>query len=190
MDAKLAANAQKAADNAAAHDLATKKILFGYLEQQLAVGGLTKGETEALLEQGKQWGIFSDTSIKSMRAAMATAGDLAAKIDNMPSEKSIHVAMTVEEIFNSNRVAATMGHKAAGGPVAAGETYLVGEAGPEILTMGGNGFITPNQQIGGGGNIALSVNVSGGGIIADPQEVGRQMVPALRYALRQLGMAA
>ncbi|MBA3936923.1 MAG: hypothetical protein H0X38_05630 [Planctomycetes bacterium] len=40
--------------------------------------------------------------------------------------------------------------RANGGPVAAGSTYLVGERGPELLTMGGNGNVTPNSRIGGG----------------------------------------
>jgi len=45
------------------------------------------------------------------------------------------------------------GKKAGGGGVNAGETYLVGEDGPELLTMGGsNGYVTPNNAIGGGGN--------------------------------------
>jgi hypothetical protein len=41
------------------------------------------------------------------------------------------------------------GGKAAGGPVMAGRSYLVGEHGPEILRMGNNGFITPNAVMGG-----------------------------------------
>jgi hypothetical protein len=41
------------------------------------------------------------------------------------------------------------GGKAAGGPVMAGRSYLVGEHGPEILRMGGSGFITPNAVMGG-----------------------------------------
>jgi hypothetical protein len=41
------------------------------------------------------------------------------------------------------------GGKAAGGPVMAGRSYLVGEHGPEILRMGSNGFITPNAVMGG-----------------------------------------
>lgn len=39
------------------------------------------------------------------------------------------------------------GGRAAGGPVNAGETYVVGENGPELLQMGGNGFITPNDRL-------------------------------------------
>lgn len=34
------------------------------------------------------------------------------------------------------------GPRAAGGPVEAGGTYLVGEQGPELVTMGGNGHVT------------------------------------------------
>lgn len=42
------------------------------------------------------------------------------------------------------------GGKAEGGPVAAGKTYLVGERGPELLSMGSSsGHITPNGGIGG-----------------------------------------
>lgn len=42
------------------------------------------------------------------------------------------------------------GGKATGGPVQAGMSYLVGERGPEILSMGQNGFVHPNSSAGGG----------------------------------------
>jgi hypothetical protein len=41
------------------------------------------------------------------------------------------------------------GGKAMGGSVMGGKSYLVGEHGPEILRMGGSGFITPNSAMGG-----------------------------------------
>lgn len=37
--------------------------------------------------------------------------------------------------------------RASGGPVRAGGTYLVGERGPEVLTMGGNGWVTNNREL-------------------------------------------
>jgi len=43
--------------------------------------------------------------------------------------------------------------RASGGPVSAGRSYLVGERGPEVLTMGGNGWVTPNRELGGGGDV-------------------------------------
>ena len=57
------------------------------------------------------------------------------------------------------------GKRAAGGPVSGGQSYLVGEKGPEIFTPSGSGMITANSAIGGGNT--LIVNVQG----ADPQAV-------------------
>lgn len=53
------------------------------------------------------------------------------------------------------------GPKAKGGPVSSGKTYLVGEEGPELLTMGGNGNITPNGEF-GMGNVVVQVINQGG----------------------------
>ncbi len=39
------------------------------------------------------------------------------------------------------------GHRAAGGPVTMGRTYLVGEEGPELFTPGQSGSITPNDTL-------------------------------------------
>jgi len=69
------------------------------------------------------------------------------------------------------------GARATGGAVSAGGTYLVGERGPELLSIGGQGGrITPNDQMGGGG---ITVNVNG----ADPNAVVR----ALQQYVRQSG---
>lgn len=38
--------------------------------------------------------------------------------------------------------------RAMGGPVSTGRTYVVGERGPELVTMGGSGYVTPNSAIG------------------------------------------
>ncbi len=56
------------------------------------------------------------------------------------------------------------GGRAIGGPVSAGKSYLVGERGPEILRMGGQGgFIVPNHQIAssrsGGGDRHFHIKV-------------------------------
>jgi len=42
----------------------------------------------------------------------------------------------------------TSGAKAAGGPVYAGRSYLVGEKGPEIMTTRSNGTVIPNEAVG------------------------------------------
>ena len=69
------------------------------------------------------------------------------------------------------------GARAAGGPVAPGGTYLVGERGPELFTPSSSGNITPNHAMGGGNTI--TVNVNGG----DPNSIVR----ALQQYVRQSG---
>ncbi len=51
------------------------------------------------------------------------------------------------------------GFRAAGGPVSAGSSYVVGEKGPEIFTPDSSGSITPN---GAGNSIVVNVNVEKG----------------------------
>lgn len=76
--------------------------------------------------------------------------------------------------------------RASGGPVRAGETYLVGENGPEVLQMGGaGGNVIPNNKLSGAGtNITLNVNVAP---TANPAEVGHAVIDALKAAARQGG---
>ena len=81
------------------------------------------------------------------------------------------------------------GKRASGGPVDAGATYLVGEQGPELLTMGsGGGVITPNDSISTGPTSAagatynISVNA---GMGADGATIGQQVIQAIKaYELR------
>lgn len=42
-------------------------------------------------------------------------------------------------------------HRQFGGPVQAGKSFLVGEAGPELFTPRLSGFVTPHDELGGGG---------------------------------------
>jgi len=51
------------------------------------------------------------------------------------------------------------GARAAGGPVDAGRTYLVGEQGPELFIPGSNGTIAPNAALTGGGGQAVRIEV-------------------------------
>lgn len=92
------------------------------------------------------------------------------------------------------------GARADGGSVIGGNRYLVGERGPEILTMGGNGFVTPNHQIrtasagaGGGGDshFHAHVTVQGNGS-ADAnrrtgQQVGQAAMAEMQRAQRRNG---
>ncbi|KQW27033.1 hypothetical protein ASE36_18985 [Rhizobium sp. Root274] len=80
---------------------------------------------------------------------------------------------------------ANSGHRAAGGPVWGGSSYLVGEKGPEIFTPGRTGTITPNGKAGGGDVI---VNLGGVTIhgVANDEEAAQRLVAVIE---RRVGEA-
>lgn len=67
------------------------------------------------------------------------------------------------------------GGRAAGGPVTAGTTYLVGEKGPELFTPNTSGAIVPNSAMGGSGT---TINLTVNGAI-DPEGTARTIVDVL-----------
>jgi hypothetical protein len=55
------------------------------------------------------------------------------------------------------------GARAMGGQVNSGNSYLVGENGPEIVHMNGNGNVQANHNLGGGeNNVTVNVNIQSG----------------------------
>jgi hypothetical protein len=73
------------------------------------------------------------------------------------------------------------GGRAQGGNVQGGRSYLVGEYGPEVVTMGGNGTVTPNM----GGNVSVNVNVdSTGGSVESNESFGKQLGNAIKATVQ------
>lgn len=64
---------------------------------------------------------------------------------------------------------------ASGGPVRAGGSYIVGEAGPELFTPSRSGSITPNGAMGGN---TYSITVQAG--VGDPRAIGQQVVEYIK----------
>lgn len=71
------------------------------------------------------------------------------------------------------------GGRAAGGPVEAGKTYMVGENGPELLRMGSAGNVTPNHALGGSGGVAVN-------IVLNAEGADRTALAALRADLNRM----
>jgi tetratricopeptide (TPR) repeat protein len=72
------------------------------------------------------------------------------------------------------RFLAGLKFKAAGGPVNAGEPYVVGERGPEIMVPGASGTVVPNNKI--GGSTVINVTVTS----ANPDDVIRAIQTYVR----------
>ena len=76
--------------------------------------------------------------------------------------------------------------RAMGGSVAGGQSYLVGERGPELFTPGRSGGIAPTGSFGGGVNVTVNVDASGSSVQGNQQEgaaLGRVIAAAVQSEL-------
>lgn len=89
-------------------------------------------------------------------------------------------------VANSNGIGGLLGmafggFRAAGGPVANGKSYVVGERGPEVFTPGTSGAITPNSAITRGGSrvdMRMSIDLTGANGDAAIANAARQAAAA------------
>ena len=79
------------------------------------------------------------------------------------------------------------GARAAGGPVSSGQTYMVGERGPELFVPGRSGTIVANDKMGGGNtNVVVNVDAKGSSVEGDEQganQLGRVISAAVQSEL-------
>ena len=73
-----------------------------------------------------------------------------------------------------------IGVAALGGPVIGGQSYIVGEKGPELFTPSNSGNITPNNKLGG----SQSVNISVSGIM-DERKITDLIKSVVNQAMRE-----
>ena len=75
-----------------------------------------------------------------------------------------------------------------GGTARAGNTYMVGERGPELFSPGVTGTVTPNHALGGTTNVVVNVDASGSSVEGDEEqgrELGRLISAAVQSELIQ-----
>jgi hypothetical protein len=83
-------------------------------------------------------------------------------------------------------VGAFGGARAAGGPVASGSTYMVGERGPELFVPRSSGTIVPNHALSGTTNVVVNVDASGSTVQGDSpnaNQLGRVISAAVQAEL-------
>ena len=77
--------------------------------------------------------------------------------------------------------------RAKGGPVSSGQTYMVGERGPELFVPGRSGTIVANDKMGGGGtNVVVNVDAKGSSVESNEQganQLGRVISAAVQSEL-------
>lgn len=198
VNAKLDENSAKAQQNASEHEMANKRIMLSLLERKLTADGiLDDKEIGWLLQKGVAWGVYSQTVVNETQRAIMEANQLVSAINSIPSSK------TFTMITNMNAAAASVANyggsgfsgnkRAAGGPVNAGEMYLVGENGPELFVSNQSGKIIPNGgqagSSGGGGGagsspISVVLNFNSVVSMADKEEI-KKMQPYVFDMIRE-----
>ncbi|MFD7157542.1 hypothetical protein ACFV9C_23290 [Kribbella sp. NPDC059898] len=87
-----------------------------------------------------------NADIKKLEAGIATAK---AALNSLPASKTVTLTTNFyKNMIQTNTVGgipAGIKARASGGPVKAGQPYVIGEKGPEILITEHNGFVVPNR---------------------------------------------
>lgn len=100
-----------------------------------------------LYEAGRKLLLSFWNGMKSIASEIIAWAQGVVKDIKRPFESVGKAISKVKNFFTGSPVD---GAKAAGGPVAGGKTYLVGEQGPELFTPRGSGDIIPNHKLGQG----------------------------------------
>ena len=195
---KLNDNEQAIKDLELTHEAAMKKIAWNLLVTKLQADGFTDAEYKVAIQAGITAGVLDEKS-----AAMAVAMNETANKAVIAADKITGIGTAVQMLPNGKVITVTVkalsdrldliGERRNGlatGGVSPGGMTLVGERGPELVNLPGGSRVYSNQDTRGmmGGGTTVNLNIASGGIIADPQEFARQITPALKFALRDMGV--
>jgi hypothetical protein len=193
-------------EEAGEREKATRRIIFAYIEQQLAADGYTEAEMNYLIALGDQWEIYSAEVASQAGFVINQAALISNALSNIPKELTVSIAMIQSGNIDLNGYSMTgtagstvptgsvatgvvdpatgrkqykdadgsFSYRASGGPVYAGEAYIVGENGPEPFIPAVDGRIISNEMA--FGNNYVSISISGAG---DPKAVAREVMREL-----------
>lgn len=121
-------------------------------------------------------------------AAQTAIANIVNEIKKMTGEgKGKNIAIdVVADVLTAGFYSATknlgLAPRANGGPVMAGQSYIVGERQPEIFTPNQNGYISPS--VNGRGGVTVNVSFSSAVSLTDEREAARKLVPIIKQAMR------
>jgi hypothetical protein len=167
--------------------LSSSAKFFGNLADIAQKGGEDQFEAYKALASAQ-------AAISATMAIVSTLGD-----PTVPSFLKIPLAVSIGALA-AVQVAQIQaqtydGARAMGGSVTGGNSYMVGENGPEVVTMGGSGVVTPSSVNNNGGttNVTQVFQLGGGGgdakrqILAAAPFIKAQAKQAVLEAINQGG---
>lgn len=163
-----------------------QQILTDGQQAALGAAGALFGNLAAIAKEGGKKQFDEYKALASAQAAISAALAISQALAAVPPPLNIVLAssigaLTAVQIAKINQQEYT-GARALGGQVQGGNKYLVGENGPEVVTMGANGYVTPNSQLGGGTQVTQVFNFSAGVTRAELAGVLPQVAEAAKQA--------
>ena len=202
IDAQQFADAKAAIEKTALDDSLSYRLASEQAAYQTAgafAGKVTSLMSSAFGEQSAaakaayvvQQGLAIAQTIVATEMAAITAGAQSAVLGGIPGflasagmVKAMGYASVA--IIAAQTIGTVAGGRALGGQVRGGESYLVGERGPELLTMGTSGRIATNENlknaVGGGGGVTVINNI-------DATGSGPEVETKIRTAMDQTSAA-
>jgi len=163
-------------------------------DNRLDAGALSRAAREA-----------EEAAMSVSRAFERTGDDIARAMERAARSGSLSINAMVEEVLQSlarialdrlivnplgqllgQQIAGMTGQRAEGGPVLAGQSYLVGERGPEVFTPMANGAVIPG---GGAPVINISIHASGDAVSAirrSESQIAASLARAVRAGSERL----
>ena len=171
---------------------ATNRMILNMLQQRLAVDGLDEAETAFLLQQGLEWGIYSQTAVDRANEINRNVEALVARYRTVPPVVQTDIITNYIE----NRIGTTVGftpipsparaprRRAGGGDVNAGMLYQVNETRQEFFQPSMSGTVIPlgNGNNGKGFTFVYSPQIS----LGTMSEVENIIAPAIESIIYRL----
>jgi hypothetical protein len=125
--------------------------------------------------------MLADTAKKMIAQYIAIGiARMFAGLPKMSSGQTIDITAVDSNVVNS---LGGLTPRANGGPVGAGQPYLVGERGPELFIPGAQGNIVPNNAM-GSANVTVNVDASGSSVEGNADQAS-QLGKAIGIAVQQ-----
>lgn len=162
-----------------------------YADGSLSMGDYITAARQAVIDVNNMTVEF-DTQTGSVNTDNEAIGTLIGTMGQIPSEIRTHISVTSDPLPNmpGGSTGPGVGNetpqaRAVGGPVTAGQPYLVGEQGPEMFYPGISGSIAPNNALGGASlNAPINVYVANGNV----DDVAAGVERGVLGAARAMGM--
>ena len=140
----------------------------------------------------------ASTRITAKDAATASINAVQERLRRLDGSSATVYLTTMQRTYSTSMAttaAGAAGHRAAGGPVSAGQPYVVGEHGPELMVPATAGTIVPNSgrqasASATAGTLNITVNVHAAAAVGDRRAVVSWVRQGIREALRAEGKPA